>query len=49
MKTLIVALVMGIVCFELIEHVVFPLFWFIKGRKNSLPALFESFKKVQSV
>ena len=27
-------LVTGIILFELIEHVVFPLFWFIKNRKR---------------
>ena len=33
-KTIILTLVIGFFVFELIEHVVFPLFWFIKGRKN---------------
>jgi membrane-bound ClpP family serine protease len=33
-KTLILTLVIGVLLFELIEHVVFPLFWFIKGRKR---------------
>jgi membrane-bound ClpP family serine protease len=33
-KTIILTLVMGVVLFELIEHVVFPLFWFIMGRKR---------------
>ena len=33
-KTIILALVIGFNLFELIEHVVFPLFWFIKGRKR---------------
>jgi membrane-bound serine protease (ClpP class) len=34
METIILALVIGFVLFELIEHVVFPLFWFIKDRKR---------------
>lgn len=34
MKTLILALVTGIILFELIEHVVFPLFWVLKDRKR---------------
>lgn len=34
MKTIILTLVIGYVLFELIEHVVFPLFWFIKDRKR---------------
>jgi membrane-bound ClpP family serine protease len=33
-KTIILTLVIGFVLFELIEHVVFPLFWFIMGRKS---------------
>ena len=33
-ETIILALVMGFLLFELIEHVVFPLFWFIMGRKR---------------
>ena len=33
-KTIILALVTGFVLFKLIEHVVFPLFWFIMGRKR---------------
>jgi len=33
-KTIILALVIGFILFELIEHVVFPLFWFIKSRKR---------------
>ena len=33
-KTIILTLVIGFILFELIEHVVFPLFWFIKGRKK---------------
>jgi membrane-bound ClpP family serine protease len=33
-KTIILTLVIGVVLFELIEHVVFPLFWFIMGRKR---------------
>ena len=33
-KTIILTLVIGFILFELIEHVVFPLFWFIKGRKR---------------
>ena len=34
LKTIILALVIGVVLFELIEHAVFPLFWFIMGRKR---------------
>jgi membrane-bound ClpP family serine protease len=34
MKTIILTLVIGLVLFELVEHVVFPLFWFIKDRKR---------------
>ena len=33
-KTTILTLVVGVLLFELIEHVVFPLFWFIMGRKR---------------
>ena len=33
-KTIILTLVVGVLLFELIEHVVFPLFWFIKERKR---------------
>jgi membrane-bound serine protease (ClpP class) len=33
-KTTILTLVIGFILFELIEHVVFPSFWFIKDRKK---------------
>jgi len=33
-KTIILTLVIGFFLFELIEHVVFPLFWYIKNRKK---------------
>ena len=33
-KTIILTLVIGFILFELIEHVVFPLIWFIKGRNR---------------
>ena len=33
-KTIILTLVIVVVLFELIEHVVFPLFWSIMGRKR---------------
>ena len=33
-KTIILTLVIGFIIFELIEHLVFPLFWFIKRRKK---------------
>ena len=33
-KNIILTLVIGFVLFELIEHVVFPLFWSIMGRKR---------------
>jgi len=35
-KTIILTLVVGVLLFELIEHVVFPLFWFIKERKRKI-------------
>jgi len=34
METIILTLVIGFVFFELIEHVVFPFFWFVKDRKR---------------
>ena len=33
-KTIKLALVIGFLLFELIEHVVFPLFWFTMGKKR---------------
>ena len=33
-KTIILTLVIGVLLFELVEHIVFPLFWFIMGRKR---------------
>ena len=33
-KTIILTLIAGIILFELIEHVAFPLFWFFKDRKR---------------
>jgi len=33
-KTIILTLVIGVVLFELIEHLVLPLFWSIMGRKR---------------
>jgi membrane-bound ClpP family serine protease len=33
-KTIILTLVVAVLLFELIEHVVFPLFWFIMDRKR---------------
>jgi membrane-bound ClpP family serine protease len=33
-KTVILSLVIGFLLFELIEHAVLPLFWFIMGRKR---------------
>ena len=33
-KNIIVALIIGLIVFETIEHVVFPLFWFAKNRKK---------------
>ena len=33
-KSVILALAIGFILFELIEHVVFPLFWIIMGRKR---------------
>jgi len=33
-KTIIFTLVIGFILFEVIEHVVFPLLWYIKGRKR---------------
>jgi len=34
MKNILITLGIGVILFELIEHVVFPLFWFIKDRKK---------------
>lgn len=34
MKNILIILVIGFLLFELIEHVVFPLFWFIKDRNR---------------
>jgi membrane-bound serine protease (ClpP class) len=34
MKNILITLVIGFVLFELIEHVVFPLFWFIRDRNR---------------
>ena len=34
LKTVIIAIVICFIVFELIEHVVFPLFWFIKDRNK---------------
>ena len=33
-KSVILILVVGVILLELIEHVLLPLFWFIKGRKR---------------
>ena len=33
-KTIILTLAIGVVLFELLEHVAFPLFWSIMGRKR---------------
>jgi membrane-bound ClpP family serine protease len=33
-KTILIALIIGFVFFEVVEHVVFPLVWFILGRKR---------------
>ena len=33
-KDIIVALIIGLIVFETIEHVVFPLLWFVKNRKK---------------
>ncbi|MBN1545920.1 MAG: hypothetical protein JW902_04600 [Syntrophaceae bacterium] len=33
-KTVILTVITGIILFELIEHVLFPFFWFIKDRKR---------------
>ena len=35
MKNILITLGIGVILFELIEHVVFPLFWFIKDRKKT--------------
>lgn len=36
LKTIIITIVIIFIAFELIEHLIFPLFWFIfKGRKRS--------------
>jgi membrane-bound ClpP family serine protease len=34
MEAIIITLVIGFVLFELIEHVVFPFFWFVMDRKR---------------
>ncbi|HDZ24165.1 MAG TPA: hypothetical protein ENH70_06465 [Desulfobacteraceae bacterium] len=34
MQNILIILVIGFVLFELIEHVVLPLFWFIKDRNR---------------
>jgi len=34
MKNILIILVIGFILFEFIEHVVFPLFWFIKDRNR---------------
>ncbi|MBW2194577.1 MAG: NfeD family protein [Deltaproteobacteria bacterium] len=34
MKDIIITLIIGFIVFELIEHVVFPLFWAVKNRKK---------------
>jgi len=34
MKNILITLVIRFVLFELVEHVVFPLFWFIKDRNR---------------
>ena len=34
LKTVIITIVICFIAFELIEHVVFPLIWFIKDRKK---------------
>lgn len=34
MKNVIIAFVIAFIVFEFIEHVVFPLIWFIKGRNK---------------
>jgi membrane-bound ClpP family serine protease len=33
-KNVIITLVVGLILFEFVEHVVFPLFWSIKNRKK---------------
>jgi membrane-bound serine protease (ClpP class) len=34
MKDVFIALVIGFIVFEVVEHVIFPLFWYIKNRKR---------------
>ena len=34
MKNVIMTILIGFIVFEFIEHVIFPLFWFIKNRKK---------------
>lgn len=34
MKNVIMTLLIGFIVFEFIEHVIFPLFWYIKNRKK---------------
>ena len=33
-KTILIALIVGVIFFEFVEHVVFPLIWFLLGRKR---------------
>jgi membrane-bound ClpP family serine protease len=34
MKSAVIILIIGFIVFELIEHVIFPLFWSVKNRKK---------------
>ncbi len=34
MKNVIMTILIGFIVFEFIEHVIFPLFWYIKNRKK---------------
>jgi len=50
MKNVIVILVIGFIAFELIEHLVFPLFWSIKNRnKRSIAGVTGMLGKVAEV
>ncbi len=49
-KTIILILVVGFLLFELIEHVVFPLFWFImRGKRKSVCGVSGMLGKVGAV
>jgi membrane-bound serine protease (ClpP class) len=50
-KGVIITLVIGFIAFELIEHIVFPLFWSVKNRKkrpvSGIPGMLGKVAKVK--